>query len=265
MDLSIAEIKKIYNKWGLRLPEAIKGRKVPPDTIMTPKLLKQLALSEQDRLQIISLPLLNVNGIGPVSAIKLWQKGVRPTNLEKHIKLLPDITKTELLYRPRRAIPHDQVTAIYEDFMPKEHVAKTLIAGSYRRLKPTSNDVDIVYWGPNFDRFLQKLEDRHGSRWIVMSRGPSTVLGIYIPTTENGTAYEVDLWIAKPEAKAAMILYATGSQQFNIVMRMLAKKKNMKLNQYGLWDHNNKLIPCKTEKDIFNAVGMWWRKPEERS
>lgn len=265
MVYTIGEIKRIYGKWGLRIPEAIKGRRYPADTQVTPRVLRQLDLTDKDRMQITSLSLLDVNGIGTVNAIKLWQQGVRPDNLRQHLHLLPDITKTELIYQPIRPIKHEHVDSIYREFIPTEHISKTLVAGSYRRLRPTSNDVDIVYWGPNFERFLKKLEDRHGDRWIVMSRGPSTVLGIFQPPSENGRAYEVDLWIAKPEARAAMILYATGSQHFNIIMRMLAKRKGLKLNQYGLWDGRDRLIPCRSEREIFDRVGMQYRKPEERN
>ena len=59
------------------------------------------------------------------------------------------------------------------------------------------------------------------------------------------------------------LLYFTGSQQLNMEMRLVAKEKGMLLNQKGLFK-NNKIIPVKSEKEIFEQLGMMYLKPEER-
>lgn len=260
MNQLISEIKHTYSKWGMHMPACIKGARMN-DKKMTAALLRELDLSDQERAQIVSLPLLSVNGIGTVKAVELWKQGVRPGNLERHRRLLPAITLLEMKYHPVRPIPRETVERVWSAFIPRDQQARTTIAGSYRRLKPTSNDVDIVYTGTAFEALLDRLTREHGDRFIIMSRGPSTVLGLFIL---DNKCYEVDLWVAKPEARAAMILYATGSAQHNIFMRLIAKRQGLKLSQYGLFDATGKLVPTRTERDIYRAVGIKYRAPEDR-
>lgn len=211
-----------------------------------------------------SMPLWPIRGIGPAKARELWAAGVRPGNLARHKRLLPESTLLALEYNPMSKIPHDLVTEIAAKFIPPDEKKRCEIVGSYRRLKPTSGDVDILYWGPDLQKFLDKLAAQHGSRWILFAQGPSKIAGIfkYSPTR----AVEVDLWIADSETYPAMLLYSTGSKEFNVRMRYIAKYRGYKLNQYGLWDlKTGKKVPgLKTERDIFRALEMKYRAPPLR-
>ena len=63
-----------------------------------------------------------------------------------------------------------------------------------------------------------------------------------------------------------MMLYATGSKGFNIIMRKKAKEMKMLLNQDGLFDREtNKPIPTANEHDIFETLGMDYKEPWERN
>lgn len=212
-----------------------------------------------------SIPLWNVRGLGPASAVELWEKGVRPDNLEKYKTLLPEITQLSLKYKPLERIPHDLVTKISSVFIPTGEKGKCTIVGSYRRNKPTSGDVDILYVTSKDDlqRFLDKLATTHGKKWILFAQGPSKISGLFRYTPK--ITVEIDLWIATPENFGAMLLYSTGSKLFNIRMRFIAKHKKMKLNQYGLFDEHGILVPTKSERDIFDRLNMKWRAPAERS
>lgn len=235
-------------------------------TEVTKAFLVKSKISKPVIAKFESIPLWSVRGIGPVLAVELWAKGVRPGNLEKHKALLPDQTKLVLKYKPLERIPHDLVTKIAAKFIPTGEKTKCVIVGSYRRLKPTSGDVDILYSTKKDDlqRFLDKLVEVHGKNWILFAQGPSKIAGIFCFEDPKPIAVEVDLWIATPDNKHSMLLYATGSKLFNVRMRAIAKRKGMKLNQYGLFDSTNKIIPTKTERDIFDHLQMDWKKPEER-
>jgi DNA polymerase IV (family X) len=58
---------------------------------------------------------------------------------------------------------------------------------------------------------------------------------------------ECELRIFREEEFGAALLYFTGSMEFNVELRKLARSKSMKLNEYGLYK-NGKRIASKTEK-----------------
>ena len=44
----------------------------------------------------------------------------------------------------------------------------------------------------------------------------------------------------------------------------MTKGKGYKLNEHGLYDPEGKKIDCKTEADVFKALGLKYMKPEDR-
>ncbi|KAJ5995586.1 DNA polymerase family X [Penicillium waksmanii] len=81
------------------------------------------------------------------------------------------------------------------------------------------------------------------------------------------------LFVPGPELGAAL-LYFTGNDIFNRSMRLLARKKQMCLNQHGLFGdvvrtgqvktNPGRLLEALDERRIFALLGVPWRKPEER-
>ena len=125
------------------------------------------------------------------------------------------------------------------------------ISGSARRGKKEDlHDLDIIYVG-------NSIPPIEGSAAFI--KGPKiqrvTILG-----------EQVDIYQCDPEYFGAMMLFLTGSQKYNIILRMVAKRKGFKLNQYGLFDREtNKLIASKTEQDIYDALGIKFKPPELRN
>jgi DNA polymerase/3'-5' exonuclease PolX len=77
----------------------------------------------------------------------------------------------------------------------------------------------------------------------------------------NGVTFNV--YQARKEAKGAMVLFLTGSKEFNIMMRGKAKEMGLKLNQYGLWQ-GERLIAARTERQIFAELGINYVSPRDR-
>ena len=215
-----------------------------------------------------SMPLWRVRGLGPKKAMALWAQGVRPGNLRRHLKLLPDATRIALEYPVLERIPRALVEQAFLAFVPPGEKSHCLVVGSYRRGKATSGDVDILYDGNSFDAFMTKVEAHLGKRWRLMAKGPSKVAGIFLLTPK--VAVEIDIWITTKENRAYMLLYSTGSKEHNVKMRYIAKHRGYKLNQYGLYavvgegKWSEKSLPAKTERDIFNHLKMEWKRPEDR-
>lgn len=115
--------------------------------------------------------------------------------------------------------------------------SKPLICGSIRREHKFVHDIDIVVVGK-----------------------PEEVGRKYVNTQND---IQVDTYVASEENFGAMTLFLTGSKEFNVMMRVKAKARGMKLNQYGLWQ-DGALIASRTENDIFEALGMPYVHPRNR-
>jgi DNA polymerase/3'-5' exonuclease PolX len=253
--MEIKELKEILSTWKVKFDKKILKNYKPDDDVSI--LLKQL--DAPMRVLIESIPLWNIPGLGPSKSAELWKRGVRPNTIKTIRDELPLITQLWLKYNPIQKFPREIIDPIIKRFIPQDET-EYMVVGSYRRKRPTCNDIDIVYWGPSLEKFLKRLAERHGKSWIVFSKGPAKVSGLYLSSKGN---VEIDIWIANQKNKAAMILYSTGSRLFNIKMRYFAKRAGYMLNQYGLFK-NNKLIPLKTEEDIFKYIGLKYKEPEKR-
>jgi DNA polymerase IV len=71
------------------------------------------------------------------------------------------------------------------------------------------------------------------------------------------------------------LIYFTGNDIFNRSLRLLASKKDMRLNQRGLYRDvirgnqrkklsEGELVEGKSERKIFETLGVQWREPHER-
>merc|ERR1712129_627603 len=86
----------------------------------------------------------------------------------------------------------------------------------------------------------------------------------------------IDIKVYKPQHFAFAILYFTGSDHFNRSMRFFAKKKGLTLsdthlapalrsNGSKLHTFMDKAIVCKTEEQIFAALGLTYIAPTDRN
>lgn len=201
--------------------------------------------------------LIEIYGISEKKAKELWPKLNHDLPIHKALmqpeiyELLTDATKAELKYKPLKKIPRKIIMRI-EKRLPKNAV----IAGSYRRGRDFSGDVDILTLGT-----YEELASRLNLVDPPFVNGPEVyrtfikISGIYVKT---------DIYISNKREWIPQLLYLTGSQRFNIIMRKKAKNSGYLLNQRGLFKAG-KLISVKTEKEIFELIGMKYREPFERN
>lgn len=147
------------------------------------------------------------------------------------------------------------------------------IVGSYRREKSDSGDIDILF--TIFDKkYLEKYDTENYLAKIVADLEKE---GILIDTLSKGKykymgfgmidkyARRIDILFIPPEEYYTAIVYFTGSQEFNIKMRGIAKSKGYKLNEHGLFEiSSKKALPVNSEKEVFDLLGMDYVKPKDR-
>ena len=136
----------------------------------------------------------------------------------------------------------------------KPYVDKMMACGSYRRGAQMIGDIDFVVILKEGYSLPEILPANQGVNWVGDQKAQVIIDG-----------EKVDFRVTTPEAWGATILYFTGPADFNIKYRWMAKKRGLKLSEYGLFDRNtDKYIAGKTENDIFTAMGRPYRDPADR-
>jgi len=133
------------------------------------------------------------------------------------------------------------------------------VCGSYRRQKPTCGDGDIALLVPD-DFAWKEILERLGC-------DPLTKAG----TLRKGAivirdGFQIDIGRARtvPEFES-MVLTMTGSAEWNIACRAIAKRKGLLLNQYGLFHRETGERVASGERGILSALGVKYVEPSGRT
>lgn len=157
--------------------------------------------------------------------------------------------------------------AIREYLEAEAAVARCELAGSIRRWQPTIGDVDV----------------------LVGSEDPETVVDAFTAWEQCDTVIEagtskasirvagvrVDLRIVAPEEFGSALQYFTGSVDHNVALRNRALDRDLKVNEYGVFDVSDvddpdadqrvgERIAGETESGMYEAVELAWIPPELR-
>ena len=161
------------------------------------------------------------------------------------------------------------------------------VCGSYRRKKPTSGDIDVLITHPDLETEDDVREDAGNYLINIIKRlsedgllvdhltslGTTKYMGV-CRLTKKSKGRRIDIRFVARDDYAPALLYFTGSKDFNTTMRSEALSKGYTINEYGIYKLRKKTgryinkkgekIVAKTEKEIFDLVGMKYLKPEER-
>jgi len=245
------------------------------------EVLKLISEEKKSPATDIKTQLLDILGIGDVKADELIAAGLKSITqlkMKKFKDLLPESAQKMLLYQPDRQIPHDNIKIVEPLILSlcdsKDGCLSTTIVGSYRRRTATSRDIDVMVVSDDekiLDRWLAKARATFKEENVIPYAAGPDKLSVLIrfnqicPDKKLGV-YKLDVFRAPSKKAHAMMLYATGSKGFNIIMRKKAKDMKMLLNQDGLFEReSNKLIPTSSERDIFETLDMEYKEPWERN
>lgn len=122
-------------------------------------------------------------------------------------------------------------------------------AGSLRRMKEIVHDIDILAASHKPEETMKAFL---GLPTIdaVLAQGPTKA------SVRLEDDLQVDLRVIEPSSWGAAMHYFTGSKAHNIRMRERAIKLGFKLNEYGLFDSNDKQIAGAEEAEIFARLGL---------
>lgn len=143
-----------------------------------------------------------------------------------------------------------------KDFEHINYINRYSIAGSLRRKKEIIKDIDILASSNN----PQKVMDLFISQKYVKE---VTGKGETKSSVVFQNNIKADLRVVSDEQYPYALHHFTGSKEHNTALRHIAKKQNIKMNEYGLF-RDDILIKCKSEEDIYNVFGMDYIPPELR-
>ncbi len=143
------------------------------------------------------------------------------------------------------------------------NVIRCDIAGSLRRGKEVSGDIDFLVSAKQSEDIIHAFTTRYGIL-SVLAAG-NTKASVLL---EGGI--QADLRVVDDSEFASALAYFTGSKEHNIVMRSRAISRDLRLNEYGLFKSKEETrdpklrLKCKSEEDIFAALDMAYVPPELR-
>ncbi len=135
-------------------------------------------------------------------------------------------------------------------------VERAAVAGSIRRRKETIGDLDFLVAARDAEAvaaaFASMPEVIH-----VHARGESKTL------VRLANGMDADLRVVPAESFGAALAYFTGSKAHNLALRSIARRKGLKLNEYGLFRGDRRLAG-RTEQGVYEALGLSFVPPELR-
>jgi DNA polymerase (family X) len=212
-----------------------------------PKKIKTL----HDDLKVESLADLRAAGeSGQIARIKGFGAKTEAKILEG-IEFLESVGDRILQSTARRLI-----APILQAVRADRGVIRSEVCGSLRRRNETIGDLDILFSsadpGPVLDRFVKLPEVAK-----VLAHGPTKA------SVRLLDGVQCDLRGVSDEEFPFALHYFTGSKAHNIAMRRRAIDRGLKLSEYGLEGPDGP-IPCRTEEDLFKALGLAYIPPEMR-
>lgn len=269
------DIRKYYEDESLREIEGVgKAMEVKIEEIIETGSLEYLEELKEE-LPPGLIDVMKVPDIGPKSAKKLYEE-LNVKDLEtlkkeaeagniKELKGFGEKTQNkilqgiEMLEETSGRHLLNEVIPVAEDIIdhlePKaDRIEK---AGSLRRWKETVGDVDILATGETselMDAFAdyEKVEE-------VLVKGETKT------SVRLKSGIQADLRVVEGDSFGSALQYFTGAKEHNVPLRQVAIDQGYKLNEYGLFKkESDEKVAGKTEKEIYEKLGMRWIPPELR-
>lgn len=272
-------VKEIYEKGGLKALEQIPGvgRSIAEkieEFVKTGRLKYYERLKKETPVNLSELT--KIEGLGPQKVKKLYErlKIKNVSELEKAAKAgkvrelesfgakseenilkgIDFLKKSGSRFVLGFAMP--EIEEIKNRLKNLKEVERVDVAGSARRRKETIGDIDILA----ISKKPEKVMDFFVSMKEVINvygQGPTRA------SIRLKSGLDADLRVVAEKSYGAALLYFTGSKDHNIVLRNLAIKKGLKLNEYGLF-RRERQIAGRTEEEVYRALELDYIPPEIR-
>lgn len=151
---------------------------------------------------------------------------------------------------------YPQALAIRDKLREKVPGSLIEICGSIRRRKEVIRDMDILVAGGDREALSLAFTTLTGIEEIYLTGDTKTSVRLI-------SGIDADLRIVEPQEFPFALMYFTGSKEHNVRLRGIAKKRNLKLNEYGLF-HGANPVSADSEEHIYHRLGLDYVAPELR-
>lgn len=266
------------------------------EIITTGKLSKLEHFETDEKVRTISL-FGEVWGVGPSTALKLYEKGHRSLDDLKNDDSLTNAQKLGLKYFDdiRQRIPRHEVQEmehilqkVGEDILPG---AVIICGGSYRRGKASCGDIDIIVTHPDgkshkgfLPKFVTQLKNMNFLREDLIfsihseegtDSGVDTYFG-FCTYPGRELRHRIDLKVYPRDIYAFGLIAWTGNDVLNRRLRLQAESKGFRLDDTGLFPathgsggkrgaKGSASLKFNTEKEVFDFLDFPWLEPHERN
>ena len=261
----LRKIPSIGNAISLKIEEFIKSHKIDYYQELTTKI--PLKISE----------FYNMRGIGP-KTIKILYENLKITSIsdlekaasEGRIAKLKGFSKMkeENILRTIQLSKKNKTRYLLGDVYPlikkiesrltaEDCVIHCAIVGSFRRMKETIGDIDILVSTKEPEKVLRFFVNMPEVEEIK-GKGKAKAF------VELSNGIGVDLLVVPQESFGSASQYFTGNKDHNISLRNLAISIGLHLNELGLFTKKKKQIAGDDEQEIYEKLHLEYIPPELR-
>jgi len=141
------------------------------------------------------------------------------------------------------------------------------LAGSLRRWKPTIGDVDVLVGSDNGTAVVETFTDWPEADSLIEAGETKASLRV--------GEVRVDLRVVAAAEFGSALQYFTGSRDHNVALRNRAIERDLKMNEYGVFDVSGvddpdagqrvgDRVAGDTEESMYDALDLQWIPPEMR-
>lgn len=139
---------------------------------------------------------------------------------------------------------------IGEELAALPFVERADMAGSLRRFKETIGDIDIIASATEPERVMDAFTSLP-QVVDVIARGQTK------GSVRTRAGLQVDLRVVAPDQYGAALQYFTGSKAHNVHIRELARKRDLKINEYGVFEMPaDRRIAGATEEEVYATLDL---------
>lgn len=140
-----------------------------------------------------------------------------------------------------------------------QNVIKASVAGSFRRTKETSKDLDFVIATDNVEAVKEMLKASLEIEEMIADG--DTKMSVALAKPER---VDVDFRFVVESEFATTLHHFTGSKDHNIRMRQLAKEKDWKISEYGVEKEDGTVTTYASEAEFFADFDLPFIPPSVR-
>jgi len=225
-----------------------------------------------------ALPMLDLQGLGPKRIGLIWSSlgvstideleaaarehrlrgvpGIGEKTEASILKGIEDYRRTQGRLRLDQALT--ATAPLLEHLREDQSVLRLDTAGSIRRRRDTIGDIDILVATSEPEEAIQRFLSYPGIRTVLVGGGTKASI-----TLSKGV--QADLRVLEEQSFGAALQYFTGSKDHNVAIRERAKRRGLKVSEYGVFRvEDNQKLAGEDEDGIYRLLDLQPIPPELR-